>query len=370
MGTPEDRAWEMVRRAFDERTPRPQPRRHVKLAAALVAVVVAAVVGAALSSPGRAVFQRVREAVGVEHAAPAIVSLPGGGRLLVVSAEQGGVWVVEPDGLKRRLGTYADAQWSPHGLYLVATKGNELVALDPQGHVRWTLARLEPAAPRWEGTTTDTRIAYLAASDLRVVAGDGTGDHLLDAHAGDVPPAWDPARLHTLAYYTGGSIVLRRAAGPLVWRTPITVTPSALTWSTDGRYLAVVASSRVVVVDAHGRVRRTVSMLGGELRQAAFRPGTHELAVTLRRNGRSEVRAVAVDRPGYGRLLFAGPGTFGDVAWSPTGGWLLVNWPQANQWVFIRGTHVQAVANIRQAFPRDDHLGPMLQLTGRWCCSR
>jgi hypothetical protein len=269
MGTPEDRAWEMVRRAFDERTPGPQPRRHVKLAAALVAVVVAAVVGAALSSPGRAVFQRVREAVGVEHAAPAIVSLPGGGRLLVVSAEQGGVWVVEPDGLKRRLGTYADAQWSPHGLYLVATKGNELVALDPQGHVRWTLARLEPAAPRWEGTTTDTRIAYLAASGLRVVAGDGTGDHLLDAHAGDVPPAWDPARLHTLAYYTGGSIVLRRAAGPLVWRTPITVTPSALTWSTDGRYLAVVASSRVVVVDAHGRVRRTVSMLGGELRQAA-----------------------------------------------------------------------------------------------------
>src|SRR5581483_9464012 len=138
-------------------------------------------------------------------------------RLLVVSADRGGVWVVGPDGLKRKLGAYADAEWSPHGLYVVATSGNELVALDPQGHVRWTLARLRPSAPRWEGTFTDTRIAYLTASGLRVVAGDGTGDHLLDAHAASVAPAWEPGRLHTLAYSTGGAVVLRRADGRVVW---------------------------------------------------------------------------------------------------------------------------------------------------------
>jgi len=27
------------------------------------------------------------------------------------------------------------------------------------------------------------------------------------------------------------------------------------------------------------------------------------------------------------------------------------------------------VANIEQQFPRADHLGPMLQLAGRWCCT-
>jgi hypothetical protein len=370
VATPEDRAWEVVRRAFEERTPSSPARRHARLPAVAVAVLVAVVIGAALSSPGRAVFQRVREAVGVEHAAPAIFALPGGGRLLVVSSERGGVWLVEPNGLKRKLGMYADAEWSPHGLYVVATRGNELVALDPKGDVRWTLARLEPTSPRWEGTTKDTRIAYLAASGLRVVAGDGTGDHLLDAHAGHVAAAWDPARLHTLAYFGGGAIVLRRADGPVVWRSPLDVTPTALVWSTDGRYLAVVAPGRIVVLDRHGRIRRTVSMLGAELRQAAFRPGSHQLAVVVRHAGRSEVRSVDVDRPGHARLLFAGPGTFGDVAWSPTGSWLLVNWPQANQWVFIRGTHVQAVANIRQEFPRDDRLSPLLQLTGRWCCAR
>jgi len=333
-------------------------------------LAVAAVVVAALSPPGRAVFKSVREAVGIEHAAPALFSLPAPGRLLVVSADNGGVWLVRADGFMRKLGPYSDAEWSPHGLYVVATEKNELIALDPYGGVRWKLARFGPSWPRWEGTTADTRIAYIAASGLRVVAGDGTGDHLLDAYAGDVPPAWDPARLHTVAYYSGGAILLRRAEGKLVWRAPVTVTPASLEWSSDGRYLAVVSTKKIVVIDRRGRVHRTISMLGSELRQAAFRPSTHTLAVVVRAAGRSEVRIVDIDQPGHARLLFAGPGTFGDVEWSPTGAWLLVNWPDANQWVFIKGKQVRAVANIRQQFARDDGLGPLLELSGRWCCAK
>ena len=367
--TPEDRAWEVVRRAFEERTP-PPPRRTARLAVAVATLLLAAIVVAALSPPGRAVFHRFREAVGIDHAAPALFSLPASGRLLVVSADRGGVWLVRSNGFMRKLGPYSDAEWSPHGLYVVATQGNQLVALDPDTSVRWRLARLDPSWPRWEGTKTDTRIAYLAASGLRVVAGDGTGDHLLDAHAGDVPPAWDPARLHTLAYYGGGAIVLRESSGRIVWRSLVAVTPSSLEWSSDGRYLAVLSPGKIVVLDARGHVHRTVSMLGAVLAQAAFRPGGHELAVVVRLAGRSEVRLVDVDRPGHARLLFAGPGTFGDVTWSPAGTWLLVNWPEANQWVFIHGKQVRAVANIREQFARDDGLGPTLELAGRWCCAR
>jgi hypothetical protein len=311
----------------------------------------------------------VRKAVGIEHAEPALFSLPAPGRLLVVSAEGGGVWLVKSNGFLRKLGPYSDAEWSPHGLYVIATEGNELVALDPDGGVRWKLARRAPSAPRWEGTITDTRIAYLAASGLRVVAGDGTDDHLLDAYGGQVAPAWDPTRLHTIAYYSGGAIVLRRAAGQILWRAPIRVLPAGLEWSSDGRYLAVRSNSQIVVIDQHGHVHRTISMLGSELREAIFKPGTHELAVVVRSAGRSEVRIVDIDHPGHARLLFAGPGTFGDVEWSPTGGWLLVNWPEANQWVFIKGKQVRAVANIRQQFARADGLGPLLELSGRWCCA-
>jgi hypothetical protein len=357
---PEDRAWEVVKRAFEEREPRQRSTASNRLLLAAAVVAVGAVVAAALSPPGHAVFERMRRAVGVEHAAPALISLPAPGRLLAVA--HGSVDLVHRDGLRRDLGAFDDAAWSPHGLYLVATRGNELVALDAEGDVHWTLPRIDPSWPTWEGSRTDTRIAYIAASGLRVVAGDGTGDHLLDASAGDVPPAWDPARLHTVAYYSGGAIVLRRADGRLVWRTTIEVTPSSLAWSTDGRFLAVFSSRQVEVLSASGNLVEIASLLGAAPLAGAFAPHTHHLAILLRYPRRSEVRLIDVDHPGRGKLLFAGPGNFGDLAWSPNGAWLLVTWPAANQWVFIHGKSVRAVANIRS------QLGQDVQIAGRWCC--
>jgi hypothetical protein len=371
MKDPEDRAWEIVRRAFEERTPqrRAHPARRPAVVALLV-LVVAGFAAAAVTSPGRALVHRVREAVGVEHASPALFSLPAPGRLLVVSGDSGGVWLVQRNGFKRALGPYEDAEWSPHGIYLVATQRNELVALDAKGDVRWTLARPDPVWPRWEGTRTDTRIAYSSHGTLRVVAGDGTGDHLLDRFGGGIAPAWDPGRLHTVAYYAGGAIVLRRDSGALVWRRPIEVLPTALSWSADGRLLAVFSAKRIVVLDASGRTVRTISMLSAELLGGAFAPASHELAVTVRLAGRSEVRLVDIDHPGHAKLLFAGPGNFGDLAWSPNGAWLLVTWPAANQWVFLHGSRAHAVGNIDEQFARGDKLGPELELADRWCCSQ
>ena len=172
-----------------------------------------------------------------------------------------------------------------------------------------------------------------------------------------------------LAYFTGGAVVLRSAGGPIVWRAPVQVLPNRLEWSSDGRELAIVSARRIVVVGSNGRVVRTISMLGATFLQAAFRPGSHRLAVAVQLRGHSQVKLVDVDHPGTSKLLFAGPGVFRDLAWSPNGSWLLVNWPTANQWVFLHGSHVQAVANIREQFPRSDHLGPELELAGRWCCS-
>ena len=202
------------------------------------------------------------------------------------------------DGLKRRLGSYQDAAWSPHGLYLVASRANELAAVTTAGDVRWSLARRDVRYPTWEGTRTDTRIAYIADSGLRVVAGDGTGDHLLDRYAQDVPPAWEPGRLHLLAYFAGGAVVLRSAGGPIVWRAPVQVLPNRLEWSSDGRELAIVSAQRIVVVGSNGRVVRTISMLGATFLQAAFRPGSHRLAVAVQLRGHSQVKLVDVDQPG------------------------------------------------------------------------
>jgi hypothetical protein len=169
----QERAWAVVRRAYEEREPVTWPRRHARPLAA--AALVAAVVAAALSPPGRSVVHSLREAVGVEQAEPALFSLPTRGQLLVTSRK--GTWLVHQDGSKRLLGHYRDATFSPHGLFIAATRANQLVALDPMGNVRWTLARPAPRDPVWTGTRTDTRITYLSNGQLRMVAGDGTGDH-------------------------------------------------------------------------------------------------------------------------------------------------------------------------------------------------
>jgi hypothetical protein len=365
----EQRAWDVVKRAYEERTPQRRRGPALRLAVGIAIVALGVAAAAIASPPGQAVFERVREAVGVQHAAPALFSLPSPGRLLVVSADHGGVWLVHANGFKRRLGSFDDAQWSPHGLYLIATTDHALLAVDADGNVRWSLPRRHPSWPRWEGTRTDTRIAYFAAAGLRVVAGDGTGDRLLDAHALAVPAAWDPARLHTLAYASGGAVVLRNTdTGGVIWRAPLRLLPAGLSWSTDGQLLAVRADKRIVVLGANGRTRRVISTLGSHFAGLAFEPGTHKLAVTLRLAGRSEVRLFDIDHPGRARLLFAGPGVFGDIVWSPDDRWLLVAWPTADQWVFLHGSRVRAVSNIRAQFPRADHRGPRLAVDQRWCC--
>jgi hypothetical protein len=190
-----ERSLAVVRAAFTEREPQPQRRSWKPIAAIAIALVV---VAGLLSPPGRAVLDDIREAVGVEKAQPALFSLPAPGRLLVTA--DSGAWVVEQDGSKRLLGSYREASWSPFGRFVVASRANELVALTPEGDVRWSLARPNVRFPRWGGTRTDTRIAYLSGGGLRVVGGDGQGDRLLDGNAAAEAPVWKAGRGHRLAY--------------------------------------------------------------------------------------------------------------------------------------------------------------------------
>jgi hypothetical protein len=342
----EARAWELVRAAYAEREPRRRPRRRLRLALALTAV--AAIAAAALSQPGRAVVNAVRRSIGIERAQPALFRLPAAGRLLV--AGRSGAWVVAADGSKRRLGDYPQASWSPHGLYVVAAGTNQLAAVTPTGAVHWTLSRPQIRFPRWGGTRTDTRIAYLTTNTLHIVGGDGTGDARAKGlpAAAPVPPAWQPtaADRHVLAYVTARDrvTVLDADGGSVRWVSTTYAGPRALAWSLDGKELALATRTAVVLFDARTGRATTVHVEG--VRAVAFAPDgqlallrSHE--VLLRQGGRL-------------RTLFVPPGgRLGGLVWSPDGRWLLTELPAADEWVFLQahgGRRILAVSHIAAQF--------------------
>jgi hypothetical protein len=354
----EERAWEVVRAAYAEREPVAWPRRHAR--PLLAAAVVAAALAAVLSPPGRSVIHSLRKAVGVKQPRPALFSLPAPGKLLVAS--RGGAWLVRPDGSRRRLGSYRDVGFSPHGLFIVGTRANELVALDPKGSVRWTLARPAPRLPAWGGTRTDTRIAYVSGGRLRIVAGDGTGDHAV-APAVLVAPAWKPGTGRVLAYSDGRSaVVYDEGAGRVIRR--LSPAPKSLSWSADGRLLLVFSPHQTRVYDGSRTVGADDPSDGTFDRAAAFVGSTHRV-VAVRAAGSPAGAGSSVFRFGDGRTLFRGTGVFDRIAWSPDGRWLLVSWPTADQWVFVRPGHNRRIVGESRI---SSQFGGFPHVVG-WCCA-
>lgn len=351
-----ERAWAVLAAGFAAWEPAPR-RSHLPRVAA-VAVALTALLAAALSSPGRAVIDEIREVVGIERALPALFSLPAAGRLLVAS--DAGVWVVQPDGSRRLLGDYREATWSPFGRFVAAVRENELVALEPDGDIRWTLARRGARSPRWTGSEADTRVAYVSEGHPRVVAGDGTNDRaacLRAVHFRRVAPAWRPGAGFALALVAPNRAVhvydLDGCAR--LWLSSPIRGPHRLEWSGAATRLLVVTHEGVRILRAGtGSVARVARAT-----DAAFRPGSRKLALIRERGQTSELLVGS-------RVLFRSAGKLQGLAWSPDGRWLLVGWPAADQWVFVRadGRGIRAVSNISEQFRSRSF--PRVQ---GWCCT-
>ncbi|MGH3092116.1 MAG: WD40 repeat domain-containing protein [Gaiellaceae bacterium] len=367
------RAWTVVRVAYGEREPVRARRRGLRPILALA--VLAALAAAALSPAGQAVGDWIRDSVqGEEPPQPALSGLPAPGSLLVAAEE--GIWVVRQDGSKRRLGDYGDASWSPTGLYVIATGGHRLVALEAaNGEVRWSLSRAATVADaRWSGGGLDTRVAYRSGNSLRVVAGDGAPDRLVARRVEPVAPAWKPGSEHVLGYVDAGGglniVNVDTGAGTLL--THGLETARALVWSPDGRLLLVVTKGRRhPILNGRGKIVRTIELPKGHvLVDAAFAPRGRALAYTDFDRSRDR-GTVILDDGERRRTLQSGEGMFEDVVWSPDAHWLLVGWPVADQWLFLETpgvTKIKAVEDIRREFaPGGEGGGAFPRLAG-WCC--
>ena len=87
--------------------------------------------------------------------------------------------------------------------------------------------------------------------------------------------------------------------------------------------------------------------------------------------GREVVVAGAGSPTSEMRQVLAGAGVRA-ISWSPDGRWLLVSWPAANQWVFVRVTgapRVAAVSRIAQQFSSGTRAARSFPQIEGWCCT-
>lgn len=394
----EERGLRVVQAAFEEhRPPRASSRRR-----SLLVAVAAAVLGLALllTPAGAEVGDWIGDRLQIDddQAAPALTRLPSGGHLLVDSRD--GVWVVSPDGSKRRLGEYDEGSWSPNGRFVAVAGGHQLTAVDPIGNARWSLSRpRQVSLPRW--SPSGYRVSYLSGDELRVVAGDGTDDRILDSEVAPVAAAWQPDLNpllnegdHVLAFADRDRVVrvvnadlgteLARASAADV---------TALDWSGDASELLVAGPRIVQVFDPGGgrlpkaekrREPATARLLassrspaGARTTAAAFAPAGNSFALTRvlpPGAGGLEHSELVLVRRNAGELserrLLLVSGAITDLAWSPDGDWLLVAWRDADQWLFVplSGGRKLAVGNIGREFDPGGLGSTAFPSIAGWCC--
>jgi hypothetical protein len=360
------RAWTVVHDAYLGREPAPA-RKRTRARLALVPALAMIAAGLVLSPAFATVGRLITKAFGVRHVAPMLSSLPSAGRILV--SGPGGTWTAAADGSLRHLGDWTQASWSPRGLYVAVASTDGLAAVNPRGNVQWAISRPEVSDPRWF-SPSGYRVAYLSAGTLRVIAGDGTGDHLLAQRAAHVAPAWRPGYSFQLAYVAPGNRLVVRDADTeqLIWTRVLDEQPRELLWSGDGSRLVVVGARSVRTYAGSGGRPTLLRLPGAAAGDAALSPDGKRLALVLGGDRVVIVRVGLARSPVRQLLALAG---LRELSWSPNGKWLVAGLPAADQWVFVRAlapSRVAAVGRIAQQFSSGGAARSFPQLEG-WCCT-
>lgn len=355
------RTWPVVEAALAARTPARRQRRAVLRLALVAALLCVGLVGA-LTPAGAEVGDWIgdRFASRDRSAAPAFAGLPEGGSALAISRL--GAYAVHADGW-RRLGSFSEADWSPHGLHAVGVDGHRVVAVDPAGTQKWSVARPGRVHhPAWS-TGDGFLVAYLEGSVLRTVGGNGAGDRPLRRQAAPVTPAWRPRAGHVLTFARarGGIETVDADSGLRLW-TAAAPRARELAWTRNGRRLAALSARELTILDAGGRVLRTLR-LPGTARQLALHPSGRRAAVAVSAPGGTRVLDVPL-RAGGPRQLFQGD--VDGMAWSRDGQRLLLAWRDADEWLLL-GPNGRVRAALHGVSAELGAAGGFPRLAG-WCC--
>lgn len=384
----EERAWSAVLTVYEEEITRRREEgqnsrirsathravlKRTPLAIRLGGFLAVLAVAVVAISPARAlVADLVKEVFDGPRVSSTRVAVnpPGGGRLLVEGNE--GTWVVETGGSRRLLGDFTDPVWSPRGRFVAAVDGRQLAALEPDGDVRWALTRPTPIRlPSWN-SPDGFRIAYIEGNQLRIVAGDGTGDSPLTGGVASVRPVWRPGPAYDLAFArpAGRVEVVSARSGDTLFSYRMPAPIAGLEWSEDGtRLLAWTEGGAVILGRSGRRVWRYEPRGNRSLDSASLRPGGNAQLALL--EGGKQSRVVLAGRGQHPKSLLAA-GDLAGLMWSPDGKSLMVGWREADQWLFLQGgglERVDALAGISAQFSPGSRAAHFPRLAG-WCCAR
>jgi hypothetical protein len=373
----QERAWATVRAAYRERSPAAPARSHRRVALVPVAAVL---IGAIAFSPAGATVKRIINRALSEPpiSRVAALSLPAPGKLLLSNAH--GTWVVSSHGSVKRLGSWTQASWSPRGIYLAAASAGGLTAIDPTGTPAWRLAAPAVSDPQWY-LPNGYRVAYRSGTDLREVAGDGSGDHFLAAEVAPIAPAWRPGHDYQLAYATRrGAVVIRGGdTGVRVWRSgPHPGRPLAIGWSPTGTRLVLVTSAGAwLYLPGEATPLRIRLPVRGPVLDATASPDGRWLAlvrgmtVAGRAGGATtpELQIADLTAPARSPRTVLSGIPVGQPTWAPDSRWLVVTWSAAGQLWFVHAIgrlRIIAESRVAAKLGPGGRAGP-LRLDG-WCC--
>ena len=368
-------------------------RRGAGFSRRLLAALVGSVLTLALilSPAGAQVRDWVGDAVsgdGGDGVRRALTRVPSGGSLLVSSGAQ--VFTVAEDGSTGLLGDYDDAAWSPNGYYVAASRGDQLLALEPDGALRW---RVYPSGPVEDQTWAPgcCRVAYRSDGGIWVVDGDGTDNHELIGDVAAVPPEWMPVPYdvetqsspNVLAYIAsdGRLVTIDTDTAARSRAVRVVDDPIAVDWL-DRRRIVVAGGESLAIVDIEdGSVTPLDVPFRGRIESVALSAASSSVALLTEAGGpasgsriRSTLLLAKLSPDGEAtrtRTIFSGLGHYDGPVFAPDGSRIELGWREADQWRFIspaRDVEPMAVGGIAGQFdPGGGKAGPLPEIED-WCC--
>jgi WD40 repeat protein len=157
----------------------------------------------------------------------------------------------------------------------------------------------------------------------------------------------------------------------IIWTAPLSGAARELAWSSDGRELLAVTASRASLYDPSGHtIASTAAPPGAPIRTASLAPSGKTLALIRGVTDQDAVVLNLAHPTAQPRRVLSGAG-LRQLAWSPDGRWLLVSWPAADQWVFVRVAgmpRIAAVSRIARQFSARSARDAFPRIEG-WCCT-